>query len=103
MEVHEKGRVTQRLLRMRVISLSAVFYGAKFHYAPSPTALSFIPRILLQRLMPLFGCLIIYIKGLPLQIHVRHGTTFPPTLNLTPHDWQSPFQLVAWGRGSPSP
>jgi hypothetical protein len=61
-EVHEKGRVTLRLLRMCVISLSAVFYGAKFHYAPSPTALSFIPHILLQRLLPLFECFVIYVK-----------------------------------------
>ncbi len=60
--------------------------------------------------MPLFECLIIYRKVQPLQIHVTwgHGATFPPDLIPPPspfplHDWRSPFQLVAWGRGSPSP
>jgi hypothetical protein len=56
--------------------------------------------------MPLFECLIIYVKGLPLQIHVRHGTTFPPTpalitptLTIPPHDCRSSVQLVACGGG----
>jgi len=33
------------------MSLRAFSYDAYFRYAPSPTTLTFIPRILLQRLM----------------------------------------------------
>ncbi len=83
---------TARLLLRRQISLRAFSYSAQFHSAHSLTALNLIPRIVLQRLMPLFECLIIY---------VRHGTTLPPFLALIPPP--STFQLVAWGHGSPSP
>jgi hypothetical protein len=56
--------------------------------------------------MPLFGCLIIYVKGLPLQIHVRHGTTFPPTpahipppRNPAPHSFFVPLPVGGGGGG----
>jgi hypothetical protein len=49
-EVDEKGLFTLRLLCVRVISLRALSYGAKFHSALSPTALNFIWRLLRIRL-----------------------------------------------------
>ena len=99
-----------RLLLRRQILLCAFSYIAQFHSAHSPTALNLIPCILLQRLLSLFECLIIYVK-VPF-LFTYNGTTFPQAPPLIPpappspfplQHCQSPYQLVAWGRGSPTP
>ena len=61
LELQEKALIyIQRLLLPLLSSLRAFSYSALFHHPPSPTALSFIPRILLQRLLSLFECMYLF-------------------------------------------
>ncbi len=94
---YARNFTVRRLLR-RQISLRAFSYSAEFHSAHYPTALNLIPLILLQRLLSLFECFIIYVK-----FDLSMVPTFPQPSPSPPYHCRSPFQLVAWGHGSPSP